>query len=258
MDESRLENQMIEEAKAQLATNKVETPQPEAAPQPEPVIEDKPSPQDSWKYMREELERAREIAERERKEKEYLLKQFNERSNQPEPEIEDPRFAEEAYIEGKDLTKQQEATNLKLKREREAREASEKRMYDMIVENRLLQEHPDMHSILADANLKKLKELKPDLVKSIISNPDTYSMHKATIDAVKAFVLTDKDETRKLEKQNERMNSNLSKPIPSTSSASPLTQATAFADKNLTTEDKSEIYKNWAKKHHGSYYNFKK
>lgn len=68
MDESRLENQMIEEAKAQLVTNKVEAPQPEPAPQPESIVEDKPSPQDSWKYMREELERARELAERERKE----------------------------------------------------------------------------------------------------------------------------------------------------------------------------------------------
>ena len=252
MDDQKLENQMIEETK-QVIANK-EEPEPVA----EPEVDSKPSPQDSWKYMREELDRARELAAQERKEKEALLMRFNERRQPTNEEIEDPKFEEGGFIEGKDLTRQQQATNLKLERERKAREEFEKRMYNMVTENRLLQEHPDLYTILADENLKKLKELKPDLVKSILANPDPYSQHKATIDAVKSFVLVDKINARKEEKQNEKINSNLSKPMPSASSASPLTQATAFAEKDLTNDDKTEIYKNWVKKHHGSYYNFKK
>lgn len=246
MEETKVENQNVEPVKQ------------EVAPEPTPVAQtEEKTAQESWKYMREELERARELAARERQEKEMLLRQMSEKPQTPQ-EIEEPKFAEEAYIEGKDLNKQQQAINLKLKREQEAREASEKRMYEMLVENRLLQEHPDMREVLSDANLKKLKEMKPDLAKSILSNPDPYSQHKTAIDAVKTFVLPDRTEAKKLEKQAEKASVNLSKPMPSTSSASPLTQATAFADKDLTNEDKSEIYKSWVKKTHGSYYNFKK
>lgn len=262
---SPLENQMIQEAKENLAKQKAQQTEVKAEPtniEPQnitPEVESKPSPQESWRYMREELDRARELAEKERREKEYILSQIREsQAKSQEPEIIDPTFAGKDFIEGTDLEKQQQTYNLKLQRESKKREELEQRMMDMIVDNRLMQEHPDIQTILSDANVKRLRELKPDLAKSILYNTDRYSQHKAAIDAVKAFVLTDKNDAKREAKEAQRIEKNLSKPLPTTSSASPLTQATAFAEKNLTSDEKSELYKSWVQKTHGSYYNFKK
>jgi hypothetical protein len=263
---------MTEEIKDNITSvesTNVETPQQEALKQDivtpvEPTAQASPRPEESWRYLREDRERLERQLEQERREKEELLRYAREMQAQKQvPEDDGPIAAPDEYLEGKHLSKYEQKMQLKLERERKAREEYEARMTDMVIENRLMQEHPDFRKLLADENLKLLRERKPDLVKSIISNPDKYSMYKATIEAVKDFVLPSKQKEDESRINAERIAANLKKPIPSTSgtgnaSSSALSKANAFTGNVLTEERKGEIYADYVRSQGGgAYYNFK-
>jgi hypothetical protein len=216
-------------------------------------------PQESWKYMREELERAREEkaeAIRYAKELEKLQTQTNKQSRERYSKL-----REDEFPEAKHFNSQQED----IEEEKARREASEKRMYDMIVENRLMTEHPDIKTVLSPENIAKLTKLEPEIAASIAANPDPYLQHKAAMKAIKTYVIPEvKNEAKELEMkaQNTKMVNNLTKPMPTTSatnspSSSPINTATAFASGLLTQERKDEIWKDYVQSTGNKYLNFK-
>lgn len=224
-----------------------------------------PSANESWRYLREERERLEKQLEQARRDNEELLRFAREAQVQKQqPQEEDgPIAAPDEYLEGKHLSKYEQKMQLKIDRERKAREEYENRMTEMVIENRLMQETPDFRAILSDDNLRQLRERKPDLVKSILHNPDKYSMYKATIEAVKDYVLPNKNKEAEAKLNSERIAANLKKPIPTTgntgnASTSPLSKANAFTGNVLTEERKGEIYADYVRSQGGgSFYNFK-
>lgn len=285
-DESRLEEQMLNEAlqadqekqkktqpvSAQTETlpvdhTRVDIPLP-AAVEPVQVAQEatqtSPGPQDSWKYMREELERARNIAEQKQREKDELIRymqQMQQPQAQPEPVEEEFQAPADEYLEGKHLNKYQQQMKLKIEREKKERQESERRMYEMMVQQQLMMDLPDYRQVFTAENLDKLEKMNPDLAKSIIANPDPLSKRKATYDAIKAFVIPGKANEAKeldLKMQTEKVAKNFNKPVPTSSTmASPLSKANAFSDGTLTEERKTELFEDWHKKSTASY-NFKR
>jgi hypothetical protein len=273
---NNLENQMLNEAMAadKATTNTLVVPEQIATESPTPlvgtvpiaetpVVETKPveqstSPQESWKYMREELERARE----ERAEAIRYAKDLEKAQREPkQPKERYGKLREDEFPEAKHFNSQQE----ELEEEKQRREASEQRMYNMIVENRLMTEHPDLKAVLTPDNIAKLTKLEPELAASIAANPDPYTQHKAALKAIKTYVMAEnKNEARELEikAQNAKMVNNLTKPMPTTSalntpSASPINTANAFAGGLLTQERKEEIWKEYVQAAGNKYLNFK-
>jgi hypothetical protein len=289
-DESRLEEQMINEAMQEdAAKKKAATPVPATQVEPTPsdhtsmdiplVANVEPvqvasvpqptqdnSPQESWRYLREERERLEKKLEQERNEKQELIRYMQSQQNQQQqvqqtPEEEEYQAPQDEYLEGKHLNKYQQQTKLRIDRETKARQESEKRMYEMMVQQQLMMDLPDYRQVFTAENLDKLEKMNPDLAKSIISNPDPLSKRKATYEAIKAFVIPARANEAKeadLRMQAEKVTKNFNKPVPTSSTASsPLSKANAFSDGTLTDERKTELFEDWHKKSTASY-NFKR
>ena len=281
-DESRLEDQMLQEAlqadkDKQKKTTEVPTPQvedkaPTDIPLPtavepvqvaaEPTRQETPQ-QENFRYLREERERLEKKLEQERREKEELIRYVQQQTSmqaQQAPEEEEYQAPPDEYLEGKHLNKYQQQIKLKIDREKKAREESERRMYEMMVQQQLMMDYPDYRQVLSAENLDKLEKMNPDLARSILSNPDPLSKRKATYDAIKAFVIPAKSNEKKemeLKIQAEKASKNFNKPVPTSSTASsPLSKANAFSDGTLTQERKDELFNDWATKS-TNYYKFK-
>jgi hypothetical protein len=292
-DESRLEEQLIQEA-MQLDAEK-RKPQSKQEPtdvslpvepiqsavsqeenQVQELVRDilpiRESPQqENFRYLREERERLERKLEQERKEKEELIRYMQQanlqaqQQTQPEPIDEEIQAPENEYLEGKHLNKYQQQMRLRLDRESKARQDSEKRMYEMMVQQQLMMENPDYRQVFTPENLDKLEKMKPDLAKSIMANPDPLSKRNATLDAIRTYVIPARKnemDTRakelELRQQSERVSKNFNKPVPTSSTmTSPLSKANAFSDGTLTDERKTELFEDWHKKSTASY-NFKR
>jgi hypothetical protein len=279
-DESRLEEQMINEAmqadkerqkktESEPVNTVMDVPLPIAVEptqitSPEVHTPQDNSPQESWRYLREERERLERRLDQERKEKEELIRymqQNQQAQQQPVPEEEEYQAPADEYLEGKHLNKSQQQMKLRIDRESKARQESERRMYEMMVQQQLMMDLPDYRQVFTAENLDKLEKMNPDLAKSLIANPDPLSKRKATYDAIKALVIPGKAkemEVRDLKAQSEKVAKNFNKPVPTSATmSSPLSKANAFADGNLTEERKTELFEDWAKKT-TSHYNFKR
>lgn len=294
MNESRFEEQLLQEALAAQAVKDASVKDTRVDTEKSPVREDlaRPEnvdipievavepvqdtsvqvasngPQESWKYMREELERARYEKEQARREKEELIRYMQQAQETQKAPVQEEEYQapQDEFIEGKQLNQSNQAIKLKIDRERKAREELEKRMNVMMAEQQLINSYPDYKKVLSSENLEKLEKLKPSLARSILANTDPLSAREATYDAIKAFVLPMQDQTFKeneVKAQNERLAKNLTRPMPSTNGQNsptntPLKNANVFAGGLLTNERKDEIYADWLKASGGNYYNFKK
>jgi len=233
-----------------------------------PVIQQDTTPQESWKYLREERERLERRLDQERKEKEELIRYMQQQQvnqQQPEPVEAEYQAPDDEYLEGKDLNKYHQQMKLKLDRESKARQDMEKRMYEMMVQQQLMFDLPDYKQVFTADNLDRLEKMNPDLAKSLLSNPDPRSKRKATYDAIKALVVPNKKNEvieAEYKAQSEKVSKNFAKPLPTTGSigsatTSPLSKANAFSDGNLTQERKDELFSDWSNKF-TAHYNFKK
>lgn len=240
-----------------------ETPQPQVEAQPievQPTQSVQPKPSESFREIREQLERERlrnmEIEERLRRQEEMLRAQTQQ---QPQEEHE-YTVADDAILEGKDFNK----LNKQQKRARE----EDRRRYDeelqktqaMVIEQRLMLEHPDYLQVMTSENLAKLERTKPHLARAIMSTKDPYDMRKTTFEAIKDYVIKEENKELELKAQQEKIAKNQARAIPTTSgvanpSGSPLTKAHAYAT-GLTDERKKEIWEEAAKQY-GKYYNYK-
>ena len=290
-DESRLEEQMLNEAlQADQEKQKKTIPVRDISTQPESTSDktlqvdhtrvDVPLPatvepvqiaqptqetsqQENFRYLREERERLEKKLEQERREKDELIRYMQQAQQQKQEPVEEEEYQapQDEYLEGKHLNKYQQQTKLRIDRETKARQESEKRMYEMMVQQQLMMDLPDYRQVFTAENLDKLEKMNPDLAKSIISNPDPLSKRKATYEAIKAFVIPARANEVKeadLRMQAEKVTKNFNKPVPTSSTASsPLSKANAFSDGTLTEERKTELFEDWHKKSTASY-NFKR
>jgi hypothetical protein len=291
-DESRLEEQMLNEAlqedaikrgmqkktdstpvrdiMSQTETTPVDNPRGDI---PLPIVvepvqiaqsDQRETPQqENFRYLREERERLEKKLEQERREKEELIRymQAQQTKQQETPEEEEYQAPQDEYLEGKHLNKYQQQTKLRIDRETKARQESERRMYEMLVQQQLMMEFPDYRQVFTADNLDTLEKKYPDMAKSIIANTDPLSKRKATYDAIKAFVIPAKAYEAKeqdMKMHNEKITKNFNRPLPTSSAnTSPLSKANAFSDGTLTEERKTELFEDWHKKSTASY-NFKR
>jgi len=221
----------------------------EAEPVEEVVLPSKPTPQDSFKAVRE----AKERAERER---DLLMAQMIEmqsRAKQPEkveqplePEFDEQDFAidEDALVEGKYVKKVvSEIKSLKKQLETFKNQTSQ-----ISVEAKIKAHFPDFEEVVSKENVEILNAEYPEIAQSLKDTKDIYAKAKAAYTVMKKFGIGQIDQEL-IMKQKEKIKAvaNVSKPRPLASISpqqgdSPLSRANAFAN-GLTKDLQAQLLK---------------
>ena len=110
----------------------------------------------------------------------------------------------------------------------------------------------DFYSVVNEDNVKKLRELRPGLARSLAYNPDVREQAIETYQAIRDLGIYQEDNYKQEKIQAHR---NASKPrtaqsIGSQSGSSPLSQANMFAN-GLTDEVRKNLYEQAKKKARG-------
>lgn len=221
----------------------------ESGPVEEVVLPSKPTPQDSFKAVRE----AKERAERER---DLLMAQMIEmqsRAKQPEkveqplePEFDEQDFAidEDALVEGKYVKKVvSEIKSLKKQLETFKNQTSQ-----ISVEAKIKAHFPDFEEVVSKENVEILNAEYPEIAQSLKDTKDIYAKAKAAYTVMKKFGIGQIDQEL-IMKQKEKIKAvaNVSKPRPLASISpqqgdSPLSRANAFAN-GLTKDLQAQLLK---------------
>jgi DNA repair exonuclease SbcCD ATPase subunit len=218
-------------------------------------------PSESFRYIREQLEKERQerdALQRRNMELEYLARSQQRQQtlvSEPEESLDVNLPGEYDSIEAKHLAEMERKNKLRWSREVEKREQLEMELRRLDADNRLMAEVPNYRELLTPANIRRLEEEMPALAKTIAKDTDPYQVRRATIDAIQRLVSTDnkiKEKEAELKAQTDKINRNLEKPLPSAggigaNSTSPLSKANAFSG-GLTQEAKNEIWNGWNRK----------
>jgi hypothetical protein len=208
--------------------------------------DNKPSPQESFKAVRD----AKERAERERDailsqmlEMQQRMQSLQQQPKQEEQPVEDYDFDidADALAEGKHLKKlvaRQKAMEQQLNRYKAQSE-------EVAVETRIRNQYPDFEKVVSKENVDILNERFPEIAKTLRDTPDIFNKAAAAYSVIKNFGIH-KDA---LPKDNDRARTiaNAQKPRPLTSvnptqGDSPLSKANAFAN-GMTDELKDQLRK---------------
>jgi len=221
----------------------------ETQPIEEIVVQSKPTPQDSFKAVRE----AKERAERER---DLLMAQMIEmqsRAKQPEkveqplePEFNEQDFDidEDALVEGKYVKKVvNEIKSLKKQLETFKNQTSQ-----ISVEAKIKAHFPDFEDVVSKENVEILNAEYPEIAQSLKDTKDIYAKAKAAYTVMKKFGIGQIDQEQ-IMKQKEKIKAvaNVQKPRPLASinpqqGDSPLSKANAFAN-GLTKDLQAQLLK---------------
>jgi hypothetical protein len=230
-----------EEPTEQMATD-------EAAEVTEPVptqtevaeatpVYDQPTPQESWKAVREKTQRI----ERERDEALKRLQAYESaQQKQPQEETYGINLAADEIVEGKHLTEVQKELNA-IKKEL----SSYKQQTTLsTAEQRLKSQFPDIDTVVNAENIQRLKEEHPEIAMSLNANSDFYSQAAAAYKVIKSLGIY---QDPKLEVDRLQAQKNAAKPRPLTSVSpqqgdTPLSRANAFAN-GLTPELQAQLRK---------------
>lgn len=225
-------------------------------------------PNESFKMMREQLDR-------ERREKEEYIKRLSELEyetrlrqqtvNKEDDDIQVEIPSEYDTVEAKHVKQLNRKQDIQWKKAEEHRQKIESTIERLDAENRILREVPNYYDIVTAENVEKLEKEMPVLANTIAKSKSQYELKKATAEAIQKFIMQDKSLKSKeaeLKNADEKINKNLDKPLPSTggsgpSSSSPLSKANAFAQGGLTQEEKDFYWKEWNKKNGNKFLNFK-
>jgi len=213
----------------------------EAAPQA-PVEEPKrkPTPQESWKIVRERAE----AAERRAEEAERLLQQYTRTANQSAPESNedlDLSVDEDSLVEGKHLSK----VAKKIKHLEQQLRSYEQQSVVASTELKLKAQYPDFDNIVSGENLANLRAAYPEIAATINSSNDLYSKAVTAYTMIKRLGIAD---VPGYEESKEVARRNASKPKPLASISpqqgdSPLSKANAFANGKMSDDLQKQLWK---------------
>lgn len=209
---------------------------------------EKAAPQDpkqSFKAIREAKERAeqeRDLLLRKMYEYEQYMQQ---QQQQKQPEVvEDDNFnvdiADNDLVEGKQYKKVASKIN-KLEKQLQQYENQNK---VSSAEARLRSQYPDLDSVVSRENVERLREMYPEIARSLASTPDIYDQGAAAYKIIKNLGI---HKESALEFDHIRTAANTKKPRPLASVSpqqgdSPLSRANAFAN-GLTDDVKTQLRK---------------
>ena len=221
----------------------IEQPTAPVVEEPQQQVEEKieSNKEYNMRMMRERLE----AAERRSLELERMIQQ-NMNQNQPSQKIElideydGSDLEDDSFAEGKHLKKTVKSVNAKINELKKLHQQTQVQQ----IELQLRSAFSDFDKVVSAENLEKLKQNKPFLYKSIISNPDLYEKGQAAYDIIKnSTFYADKN---KYEDVDKRIEQNKNKPR-SIANVSPQTSDTPLAkigdyDRRILTEErKAEI-----------------
>ena len=248
----------IQQASQQPMATLQDLPAPEVEAAPETVQESAPvqqapeepqlvketGPQKSFREQRERMLKA----EWERDELARRIQTYEssgiQRAPQARPveEEDDLGIAPDDIIEGKHLAKiiktVEKRTERKVMQQQEA-------MMQIMTENRLKTEMPDLDSVVNQDTLKTLRSMYPELAQSINTNPDLYSKAKSAYTLIKKLNIVEPAPSYDYQQDRARIQQNMAKPKPVQSVAqrqSPLAQSVAY-DGELTEGMKAQLWK---------------
>lgn len=198
------------------------------------------------------LRKAREAAEKERDEYRRKVEEMEKYYKQadpsrdkkadpiPEPIDEDFTIDPDDFVEGKHIAK----FNDKIKRLEQKLAEQEQRSALSATEKKIKTKYPDFDSVVSEENVKALALVHPEIANSLASSPDLYNKACAAYTLIKKFGI---DMSKTYQKEDQKIQSNLSKPRASAgkgskASSSPLAQADAFSQGPLTEEQKRALY----------------
>lgn len=195
----------------------------------------------NMRMMRERLE----AAERRNIEFERIIQQ-NMNQNQPSQKIElidesdDLDLDDDSFAEGKHLKKTYHKVNKKIDELKKLHQQTQVQTIEMQLRNK----YTDFDNVVSTENLEKLKQDKPFLYKSIISNPDLYEKGQAAYDIIKNSVFY--SEKNKYEDVDKRIEQNKNKPrsianVAPQTGDTPLAKVGDYDRRILTEERKAEI-----------------
>lgn len=211
-------------------------------------IKAKPTPQESFKQLKEAKER--EERERLRLEREHndLMRKYRELEAKNQPKKEEVA-EEDTYnlslnaddlVEGKHLSQ----VDKKIKSLEKQLKQYEQQTTLNTIQSRLKSQYPDFDSIVSNQNIETLKAQYPELAQTLNSSTDLYATAVSAYTMIKKFGIS---QTPEQIEDVKRIQTNAAKPRPLTSISpqqgeTPLSRVNAFAN-GLTDELKEQLRK---------------
>lgn len=217
-------------------TQNVEQPQ-----QSQPNAEWQAAKEESLRVLRERAD----AAERKNRELEYMIQQNMSQQQKNKIELveeDDFDMSDDTYVEGKHLKKY--VKNLKQELRNTKKQFEEYNQQNAVTqaEMRLKSQFNDFDSIVSKENLEKLSIKKPELYRSIISNPDLYDKGHAAYEMIKNSGIL----SNHYEEVDRRVEENRAKPRSASNAApqsgeTPLTRVGDYDRRVLTDARRAEI-----------------
>jgi exonuclease VII large subunit len=201
------------------------------------------SKQASIRVLRERAD----AAERRNRELESMIQQNMSQQKANKMQIDDSDdfdMSDDTYVEGKHLKKYVKTLKQELKNQRQQFEEFNQKNSVAQAEMRLKSQFNDFDSIVSRENLEKLSMKKPELYRSIISNPDLYDKGHAAYEMIKNSGIL----TNQYEDIDRRVEENKLKPRSASNAApqsgdTPLSRAGDYDRRILTEERKAFLRK---------------
>lgn len=246
--EPELSVEEVEESSNQEIVPIEEIIEEEQVEQIKPVAKAKPTPSESFKQLKdakEQQERGRQLAERERDDYARRLREL-EAKNQPQQKQPEP---EEDYnininpddlVEGKHLSK----FDRKIQKLEQQLKQYEQKASATAIDSRIRSQYPDFDSVVSKDNIEILRQNYPEIYQTLNASTDLYSTAVSAYTMIKRFGIIP-DESYKADVERAQKNAMKPRPLASVSpqqGESPLTKANAFAN-GLTPDLQKQLYK---------------
>lgn len=239
--QSAPQEQIIEQEVAQSEPIEQEQPVEQQASehQEEAPKKNKVDPSESFRAMRDRLERA----ERERDEMARLAQELSERTKVQEPEMDDDDISlgDNDLAEGKHLSRVQK----QIKKLKSEIRTQKEQMALTATEVKLKAQYPDFDAVVNRDTIDQLRLIHPEIAATINSSPDIYAKAVSAYTMIKNLGIYQPKEQYMSEK--ERIAKNAAKPKSSASispqqGSSPLQKANMFGE-GITKDLKEQLYR---------------
>jgi len=236
----------MNEDQDQVTPEEVETPV-EEQPQEQQTTEAEAKPVEPAQETEAQINyRAmRELKKKAEQERDVLLQklQLAEQKQQPKQETppqQDFSIAPDDLVEGKHLS----AVDKKVKQLESQLQSYQQQSAAQNIEARIKTQYPDFDQVVSKDNLEIFRTAYPDLATAIGSSTDLYSKATSAYKLIKKYNI---HQHKEVAKGVDRVQSNLSKPVPTASLGSqqgdsPLSKANAFSG-GLTAALKEQLLK---------------
>lgn len=215
----------------------------------------KPTPQESFQEMRQrndKLQKERDEAVGTLKQiEEYTLQQQRQYQQQQQqqqqyeaPPVPDfPEYSDDDIIEGRHLKSEINRIKQEVSKYKKDQDQWLAVQRENSIAASLRSQHSDFDKVMTYENIKKLRELKPEIATALHQTPDIYVKASSTYTILKEMGIYKEDQVHP-DHQRAQINSMKPRPVASVSPQrgdSPLSHANAFSA-DLTETDKRKIY----------------